>query len=129
MDFKYLSHEALIALEKYLDKKVLKKLVDIPSIDCVAKQLYVHLKLEDVKGNSDQIRKEIIEPACFQLAGELKLNKYKEFNTFYRVTPNITTQWSRSEINNISITVLKGYDIRANCEILSIGVGIIWDTK
>lgn len=127
MDLNWLVKEALLAIKKNL-KRTPVGIVDMPTDRYVSKVFSVSIKLEKggkpLNKTDEEIKNEIIIPACFQLANEInKLDK--KFNTFVRMEPAPSkTNWVRTELSGIGITIIKAYSIEWQCDILDVLVGI-----
>jgi len=112
------ARESLIILEGFLDRKYSKTPVYITE-DVSRKKFELAVGLENTL--HDDIRENILVPACYHLANEVnKLNT--NFDTFLRIEPEDHNFWCYMEYKGLSITITKTPS--ENDELLTFIIGV-----
>lgn len=126
LDLHALSMTALIELENGLEKQPLR-IVNATNSKTKMLEISMLMEEEELAKPMDEVKQKIIVPATFALVNAI--NKLgPSWNTMVRISPESDKcNWSRIELSNISVIVLKGFDLKEDCVTLQIAVQIAED--
>lgn len=124
MDLTFLTNEAMHILEQNLD---VVPLTLNPNIDLMEKIFNVNIELKTnmLNKSMDELTNELILPACSQLAMEIN-NKYPIDGCLFTLLElGEKVNGSVIAYKGVSIRIIKSYDMKKKCDILSLSVGVL----